>query len=220
VTGGQVWQDARPRSTSGSGNTKGKSSASVSRLRASTLRLRGLVSALVLREVCAKPVQQTLVPRRGDRADRAQQTAFWEDREKTKSDQGRCLQSARDVIVVAGANWIVKAFNLVTRLGRDSAYKPVAKWRHLSKSSSGPVLRPAICLRQGYENDIPFVHRPPNWVTEYSGSLSPYARARCSAESIDQSSRSVSAADGSKVTIKRAFAGKSKGSSSWMDLPS
>ncbi|OFW05498.1 MAG: hypothetical protein A3H96_12355 [Acidobacteria bacterium RIFCSPLOWO2_02_FULL_67_36] len=89
-----------------------------------------------------------------------------------------------------------------------------------SNGSSSPVFQPAIGLGQHRQNDVALVHRPLTLVTEYSGSSSPYARARFAADRFNQSSRFGSVAGGSTVTIKRVFGGKSNGSSSRIVLPS
>ena len=153
----------------------------------------------------AQPVQQAPVARRSECANHAEQTAFREHCEKTKSDERWRLQSARGVIVVSGTNRIVKALSLMVLLCRNPAHEPVVKRRHLAKSSGGPVLESAIGLWQRRQNDVALVHRPLTSFTEYSGSSSPYARARFATDRLDQSSRSVSVMGGSTVTIRRAF---------------
>ena len=88
-----------------------------------------------------------------------------------------------------------------------SSRRPAARQSVLD--SGRPVLQPAIGLRQHRQNDVALVHRPLTFVTEYSGSSSPYARARFATDRFDQSSRSVSVMGDSTITIRRVFGGNS-----------
>jgi hypothetical protein len=188
-------------------------------LRGSVWGLLRLVFWATSGKMFAQAVQQAPVALRGEGADRAKQSGFWQDRKKTKADERRRLQAARSVVVVANMNCVVKAFDGVMQLGADTAHQPVVKRRHLAEDNHRPALSLAIDLWQNGQGDIALNHRCLTSLSEYSGSFSPYARARLAADVCDQSSRSSSVM-GSTVTIRRVLGGKSNGSSSRIVSPS
>jgi hypothetical protein len=99
-----------------------------------------------------------MVPFFADGPDRPYEVRRRQNREKSKSDDGRVLQSAGDEVRIARSDGVVEAGDFLLNLRADPAHEQVAVLGRDPQNHRGAVLDLAISLRKRRQGDGALPH--------------------------------------------------------------
>ena len=139
----------------------------------------------------AEALQKTVMALARDQSNDTQKLTRWQNGKKTHTNQGHRLQATTREVGVCWLNSFVQTLHQLLNLSADAAHEPICKRWHVAQNDHRSGFGLPIGLWQPSESDIGLPHRLSlTSARVYSGSWSPYARARLWAANAVHSIRS------------------------------